>query len=114
MQALAIGGRRRLIQAIHQTLSITFRYQNQPPLLSFFGSEATNKFLGEDMDSEQEKPKCLSLRIERLARGEPVGFAFQSWMSEGFPIHRGEIFHTINRLRKRKLNKRALEVIYSA
>ncbi|KAJ4725814.1 putative Pentatricopeptide repeat-containing protein [Melia azedarach] len=111
MQALAIGGRRRLIQAIHQTLSITFRYQNQPPLLSFYCSEATNKFLGEDMDSEQEKPKCLSLRIERLARGEPVGFAFQSWMSEGFPIHRGEIFHTINRLRKRKLNKRALEVM---
>ncbi|KDP34498.1 hypothetical protein JCGZ_11048 [Jatropha curcas] len=32
-------------------------------------------------------------------------------MREGFPIHRGDIFHAVNRLRKLKLNKRALEVM---
>ncbi|KAJ6670605.1 hypothetical protein OIU85_014464 [Salix viminalis] len=60
---------------------------------------------------DPEAPKCLSLRIEKLPGGESVGYAFQSWMGEGFPIHRGDIFHTINRLRKLRLNKRALEVM---
>lgn len=32
-------------------------------------------------------------------------------MGEGLPVHRGEIFHTINRLPKLKLHKRALEVM---
>ncbi|OMO93063.1 hypothetical protein COLO4_17142 [Corchorus olitorius] len=32
-------------------------------------------------------------------------------MADGFPVHRGDIFHAINRLRKLKLNKRALEVM---
>lgn len=36
---------------------------------------------------------------------------FQSWMGDGFPIHRGDIFHAINRLRKLKLNKRALQIM---
>ncbi|GMH12285.1 hypothetical protein Nepgr_014126 [Nepenthes gracilis] len=58
-----------------------------------------------------EESNCLSLRIERLQRGESVGFVFQRWMGEGFPIHRGDIFHAINRLRKLKFNKRALEVM---
>ena len=52
----------------------------------------------------------MSYRIERLGKGEPVLSAFQSWMGEGFPVHRGDIFHAINRLRKLKRNKRALEV----
>ncbi|XP_004294523.1 PREDICTED: pentatricopeptide repeat-containing protein At1g07590, mitochondrial-like [Fragaria vesca subsp. vesca] len=32
-------------------------------------------------------------------------------MGDGFPIHRGDIFHAINRLRKLKSNQRALEVM---
>ncbi|KAI3507747.1 hypothetical protein L1887_22740 [Cichorium endivia] len=62
-------------------------------------------------EDKEEVPKSLCGRIEKLARGDPVGSAFQSWMGDGFPIHRGDIFHTINRLRKRKFNKRALEVM---
>ncbi|XP_077215147.1 tetratricopeptide repeat (TPR)-like superfamily protein [Tasmannia lanceolata] len=59
----------------------------------------------------QEEPKSLSWRIEKLPKGNSVISAFQSWMGEGFPVHRGEIFHAINRLRKLKMNKRALEVM---
>ncbi|KMT05246.1 hypothetical protein BVRB_7g173870 [Beta vulgaris subsp. vulgaris] len=58
-----------------------------------------------------EAPKVLSLRIEKLPRGEPIGYVFQRWMGEGFAVHRGDIFHAINRLRKLMLNKRALEVM---
>ncbi|OWM70615.1 hypothetical protein CDL15_Pgr014288 [Punica granatum] len=32
-------------------------------------------------------------------------------MADGFPIHRGDVYHAINRLRKQKLNKRALEMM---
>ncbi|KAM0934489.1 putative tetratricopeptide-like helical domain superfamily [Dioscorea sansibarensis] len=55
--------------------------------------------------------ESLSWRVERLPKGESVVSAFQSWMGEGFAVHRGDIFHTINRLRKLKMNKRALEVM---
>lgn len=53
----------------------------------------------------------LSSRLERLQHGDSVVFAFQSWMGNGSPIQRGDIFHAINRLRKLKMNKRALEVM---
>ncbi|CAA6657342.1 unnamed protein product [Spirodela intermedia] len=53
----------------------------------------------------------LSSRVERLSKGQSVVSAFQSWMGDGFPIHRGDIFHAINRLRKLRMNKRALEVM---
>nr|GMD14064.1 pentatricopeptide repeat-containing protein At1g07590, mitochondrial isoform X1 [Ipomoea batatas] len=53
----------------------------------------------------------LSSRIEKLPRGEAIGSAFQSWMGDGFSIHRGHIFHTINRLRRLNSTKRALEVM---
>ncbi|KAL1826701.1 hypothetical protein ACET3Z_005113 [Daucus carota] len=46
-----------------------------------------------------------------LPRGESIGSAFQSWMGDGLPVQRADIFHTINRLRKRRFNKRALEVM---
>ncbi|KAH9607786.1 hypothetical protein KSS87_022435 [Heliosperma pusillum] len=58
-----------------------------------------------------EAPKVLSFRIERVPRGENVGYVFQKWMGEGFAVHKGDIFHAINRLRRLKLNKRALEVM---
>ncbi|CAN4100549.1 unnamed protein product [Withania somnifera] len=53
----------------------------------------------------------LSQRIESIPTSESIGSTFESWMGDGRPIHRGDIFHTINRLRKLKFNKRALEVI---
>lgn len=59
---------------------------------------------------EGAQAKTLSWRIEKLARGESVASAFQSWMGDGFPVGRGDVFHIINRLRKLKANKRALEV----
>lgn len=59
----------------------------------------------------EEQPRgSLSSRVERLPKGESVAFAFQNWMGEGYAVDRGEIFHAINRLRKRKMNRRALEV----
>ncbi|TKY48419.1 Pentatricopeptide repeat-containing protein mitochondrial [Spatholobus suberectus] len=53
----------------------------------------------------------LSRRIERLPKGESVGSAFRSWMRDGFPVHGGDVFHAINRLRKLNMNKRALQVM---
>ncbi|KAK2643085.1 hypothetical protein Ddye_024848 [Dipteronia dyeriana] len=112
MQVLARLGHRRLVQAIHRTVSSTSASPYQTHFVfKFLCTESAVEFVDNSLEPNQEKPKCLSLRIERLPRGEPVGLAFQSWMSEGFPIHRGEIFHAINRLRKLRLNKRALEVM---
>lgn len=65
-----------------------------------------------EKDNKEAGKKSLSCRIEKLRKGESVTSAFQSWMGDGFPIHRGEVFRTINRLRKLKSNKRALEVRY--
>lgn len=105
MQAIAPWGQRGLfVQAIRSTVNQT------SSIFNFFCTQPPNKLLTSNIEPGLEKPKCLSLRIERLPRGEPVGSAFQSWMREGFPVHRGEIFHSINRLRKLQLNKRALEV----
>ncbi|XP_020224426.1 pentatricopeptide repeat-containing protein At1g07590, mitochondrial [Cajanus cajan] len=53
----------------------------------------------------------LSRRIEKLPKGESVGSAFRSWMRDGFPVHGGDVFHAINRLRKLNMNKRALQVM---
>ncbi|KAL9412898.1 hypothetical protein AB3S75_041538 [Citrus x aurantiifolia] len=106
MQAIAPWGQRGLfVQAIRSTVNQTSSIVNS------FCTQPANKLLTSNIEPELEKPKCLSLRIERLPRGEPVGSAFQSWMREGFPVHRGEIFHSINRLRKLQLNKRALEMM---
>ncbi|KAG2673482.1 hypothetical protein I3760_13G092900 [Carya illinoinensis] len=69
------------------------------------------KFPEKISDSNGEKPGCLSHMIEKLQKDETVGSSFQRWMGYGFPINRGDIFHAINRLRKLKMNKRALEVM---
>ncbi|XP_022728959.1 pentatricopeptide repeat-containing protein At1g07590, mitochondrial isoform X2 [Durio zibethinus] len=105
MQTLVLLQRRRLFQAIHRTLDITALS------LKFLSSQTADNLQGQTSESKQEEPKCLSWRIERLPKGETVGSALQSWMADGFPVHRGDIFHAINRLRKLKLNKRALEVM---
>lgn len=79
--------------------------------LSFkFFCTHTAENLSQSNSESPPNPKCLSYRIEKLSRGESVGSAFRTWMGDGFPIHRGDVFHAINRLRKLKMNKRALEV----
>ncbi|XP_073011727.1 pentatricopeptide repeat-containing protein At1g07590, mitochondrial isoform X2 [Typha latifolia] len=65
----------------------------------------------QEVDDKFHSSDSLSIRVERLPRGESAVSAFQSWMRDGFPVHRGDIFHAINRLRKRKLNRRALEIM---
>ncbi|XP_061958022.1 pentatricopeptide repeat-containing protein At1g07590, mitochondrial isoform X1 [Populus nigra] len=111
MQALALLRHRRFSQTINQTLFIPSLsvYQTPYTCFNFLNTHTIDKFPKKSLDPEG--PKCLSSRIEKLPRGESVGYAFQSWMGEGFPIHRGDVFHTINRLRKLRLNKRALEVM---
>ena len=52
----------------------------------------------------------LSWRVERLPKGQSVVSAFQSWMGDGFPIGYDDVHQAINRLRRLRMNKRALEV----
>ena len=106
---------RRVTQAIRRTLTIPSSPLNQILFnFNFLCTQTPLNFPEKILDeSKQEKPSCLSYRIEKLPKGELAGLAFQSWMGDGFPIHRGDIFHTINRLRKLKMNKRALEVTLS-
>nr|XP_043634497.1 pentatricopeptide repeat-containing protein At1g07590, mitochondrial [Erigeron canadensis] len=107
MQAPVPFFRRHFIQAFRRTLSVS---TSKPYLFCTQPTHNENKQNGSESTPE-EVPKSLCGRIEKLAKGDPVGFAFQSWMGDGFPVHRGDIFHAINRLRKKKFNKRALEVM---
>ncbi|XP_075635329.1 pentatricopeptide repeat-containing protein At1g07590, mitochondrial [Castanea sativa] len=103
---------RRVTQAIRRTLTIPFSPLNQILFnFNFLCTQTPLNFPEKVLESKEGKPSCLSYRIEKLPKGESVGLAFQSWMGDGFPIHRGDIFHAINRLRKLKMNKRALEVM---
>ncbi|KAJ4845436.1 hypothetical protein Tsubulata_026302 [Turnera subulata] len=117
MRLLAILGQVRFFQAINRTVSVHYSPPRQNTYyirFRFLSTQSFDESKHQSFDPEQEQeepPKCLSLRIERLPRGESVGSAFQSWMGEGFPVHRGDIFHAINRLRKLKKDKRALEVM---
>ncbi|KAK7335772.1 hypothetical protein VNO80_27805 [Phaseolus coccineus] len=81
-----------LVQLIRRTPCGTFS-------LRLFCAQAT-----QNQDS-------LSRRIERLPKGESVGSAFRSWMRDGLPVHGGDVFHSINRLRRLNMNKRALQVM---
>ncbi|CAI9108101.1 OLC1v1007623C1 [Oldenlandia corymbosa var. corymbosa] len=76
-----------------------------------FTAQTSESEKEEEEELEEKDGKSLSWRIERLPREKPVISAFQSWMGDGFPIQRGDIIHTINRLRKVKANKRALQVM---
>ncbi|KAF8402912.1 hypothetical protein HHK36_011004 [Tetracentron sinense] len=104
MQAVLLW-ERKVFQAICRTLAISSPSYQVSSRFTF----CTQK--PDEEKSNPEEPKCLSWRVERLSKGKSIVSAFQSWMGEGFPIHRGDIFHTINRLRKLKMNKRALEVM---
>ncbi|GAV83820.1 hypothetical protein CFOL_v3_27265 [Cephalotus follicularis] len=111
MQALALSRQSSLIQAIHRTLFVICLPRNQiPSSFYFLCAQTPANDSQETAESKQEEPSCLSTRNERLQIGEPVGSAFQGWIGQGFPVYRGDIFHTINRLRKLQLNKRALEI----
>ncbi|KAL9238781.1 hypothetical protein vseg_013158 [Gypsophila vaccaria] len=114
MRVIALFRRRILFAAFHRTLGVHSQNPTIQPTLPFcthttsdemvMGTQKLNSFV-------DEAPKMLSLRIERMPRGESVGFVFQKWMGEGFPVHKGDIFHAINRLRKLKFSRRALEVM---
>ncbi|XP_043710888.1 pentatricopeptide repeat-containing protein At1g07590, mitochondrial-like [Telopea speciosissima] len=97
--------RSRITPRLHQIISSSFTFSTQNPDVS---SELGNQT--QDL-REEELRNCLSWKIEKLARGQAVLSAFQSWMGDGFPVHRGDIFHAVNRLRKLNMNKRALEVM---
>ncbi|CAL5380614.1 unnamed protein product [Camellia sinensis] len=94
-------------------LPISFSATTQLHSSSFTVATLTphNNNFSSDNESSEEEPKSLCWRIQKLPRTEPVGSAFQSWMGDGFPIHRAHVFHTINRFRKLHFNKRALEVM---
>lgn len=117
MQAVVLLSERRFFQIIRRTLSIrshqTLGFCTQPPHHNSFDGGSQSNTEEEEEEEIVEESSSLCWRIERLSRGESVGTAFRSWMGDGFPVHRGDIFHTINRLRKRRFNKRALEVAFS-
>lgn len=102
-------------RAIRRTLNVPYLYPNNrrhglssatqtPPEAAIVPPLETEK------QSKDEEAKSLSSRIEKLSKGDSVSSAFRSWMGDGLPIHRGDVFHMINRLRRLKSNKRALEV----
>nr|GMD18816.1 pentatricopeptide repeat-containing protein At1g07590, mitochondrial isoform X1 [Ipomoea batatas] len=113
---IAILRAQRFCGALRRTFVITspdpkfhlrFSFCTQVPTSSLDSGSENEHIVAE----EDAGVNSLSSRIEKLPRGEPIGSAFQSWMGDGFSIHRGHIFHTINRLRRLNSTKRALEVM---
>ncbi|XP_058070530.1 pentatricopeptide repeat-containing protein At1g07590, mitochondrial [Magnolia sinica] len=96
---------------IFQTLPLTFSSSPFNPQISALRSEEEEEPQIQEQSNHSTTSCCLSYRIEKLPRGESVVSAFQSWMSDGLPVHRGDIFHAVNRLRKLKMTKRALQVM---
>ncbi|KAK6926966.1 Pentatricopeptide repeat [Dillenia turbinata] len=112
MRTLTIVRNLRIFEAIRRTMGLPSQaFQTLPFFANLRTQTSKNSCEEESVKSTSEENKSLSFRIERLLRGESVGSAFQKWMGEGLPIHGGEIFHAINRLRKLNHNKRALEVM---
>ncbi|XP_057488371.1 pentatricopeptide repeat-containing protein At1g07590, mitochondrial-like [Actinidia eriantha] len=119
MQAITLLCQRRVFGAICRTLSISYstnQIHSHFTFCTLYPDDSSHKETPfsshKEKGGEEEEPKrSLCGRIERLPRGEPVVSAFRSWMGDGFPVHRGDIFHAINRLRKLQFNKRALEVM---
>lgn len=113
MQTTTLLLRRRFIQTICRTPFVPYSCATKlPSSFAFLCTQAPDDLPNEAPESKRQETSrpCLSYRIEKLGKGEAVLSAFQSWMGDGFPVHRGNIFHAINRLRKLKMNKRALEV----
>ncbi|KAL5220976.1 hypothetical protein ABZP36_025689 [Zizania latifolia] len=57
--------------------------------------------------NEPEQEGSLAQRVERAAS---VCAAIRGWMAAGRAVHRGHIFHAVNRLRRRRLHRTALQV----
>lgn len=121
MNFISILRKQRITCAIHQTVVISLSKRSVHSHHMFCSKTSQANFISEIPESEKEERLVdqgmvatrnnLSQRIESIPIGECIGSTFQSWMGDGLPIHRGDIFHTINRLRKRKFYKRALEVM---
>lgn len=121
MNFISILWKQRITSAIHQTIVISLSKQTIHSCQVYCLKTSDANFTSEKSESEKEERlvdqgmvttrNSLSQRIESVPIGESIGSTFQSWMGDGLPIHRGDIFHTMNRLRKLKLNKRALEVL---
>lgn len=110
MQTLILVNKGTLFQAIRRTLCNGWSiYPTQPNYFPFCTQTSDNS--DENVKEKDKEATTLCSRIEMVPRGESIGSAFQSWMGDGFVVQRGDICHTINRLRKRRLNKRALEVM---
>lgn len=89
--------------------AFAFGSKSTPSLSSIAITNSHNP--AEESESPETPGDSLSLRVERLQWGEPIISAFQSWMGDGFSVHRGEVFHAINRFRKLRMNKRALQLM---
>ena len=101
------------VQAMRRTPGVSYSpaLDHQPNFkASNFLTTLTCSTKSSDSDGDEEPNKSLSRRIEKLPKGVTVGSALQSWMGDGFPVHGGDVYHAINRLRKLGRNKRALEV----
>ncbi|KAL6840778.1 hypothetical protein ACP4OV_029304 [Aristida adscensionis] len=57
---------------------------------------------------EAEREGSLARRVERAAS---VCAAMREWMAAGRAVHRGHVFHAINRLRRHRLHRTALQVM---
>ncbi|KAL9255977.1 Pentatricopeptide repeat-containing protein [Drosera capensis] len=102
----------RLSQSIRRTFCVQLQLIHKSPTYCTQTSSALLSPSILDPNDTIESNPCLSKNIERHPRSEPVGSVFQMWMGDGFPVNRGDIFHAITRLRKLKLNKRALEQLF--
>ncbi|BAT03950.1 Os08g0162250 [Oryza sativa Japonica Group] len=60
---------------------------------------------------EAEREGSLAQRVERSAS---VCAAIRGWMGDGRAVHRGHVFHAVNRLRRRRLHRAALQVSLSS
>ncbi|KAF2620929.1 hypothetical protein F2Q68_00042682 [Brassica cretica] len=102
------------VRAMRRTPGVSYSpaLDHQPNFkASNFLTTLTCSTKSSESDVDEEPDKCLSLRIEKLPKGVTVGSALQSWMGDGFPVHGGDVYHAINRLRKLGRNKRALELM---
>jgi hypothetical protein len=57
--------------------------------------------------NEPGQEGSLARRVERAAS---VGAAMRRWMADGRAVHRGHVFHAVNRLRRHRLHRTALQV----
>ncbi|EEC82943.1 hypothetical protein OsI_27919 [Oryza sativa Indica Group] len=48
---------------------------------------------------------------QRVERSASVCAAIRGWMGDGRAVHRGHVFHAVNRLRRRRLHRAALQVM---